>query len=287
MIFSTRLYGRSSVVFDCFPFFNELDLLEIRLHELSAVVDQFIIVEAGETYGGAAKPFHLAAAWDRFKDFHDRMSYIQVPQLQPYCQDRLTGRLREADQRNLLWYPLMDISGSARDLGPDDLVIFSDLDEIPSGDAVLRAIPLVGKLGTVRFKQHSYYYNVHTQVDYGHDFASRARIGTVRSIRAAGSMYRFRMSPAEPIENGGWHFSYFGGPQSIRTKVAAVAPFLEEYKLFGDAQLAKDIEERRDLHHRRCEMPETFIHVQEPLLPRYLAHNRDRFSHFFKRTATV
>lgn len=32
------------MIFDCFTFFNELELLELRLHELAGVVDKFVLV---------------------------------------------------------------------------------------------------------------------------------------------------------------------------------------------------------------------------------------------------
>jgi hypothetical protein len=278
------------MVFDCFPFFNELDILEIRLHELSSLVDRFLIVEAGETYGGEPKPFHLLEAMHagRFDEFADRMTVIAVDRLRPGCMDRISGRLREADQRERLFPEIMKAAKS-----PDDIVLFSDCDEIPSREAARKAINsgIVHELGVHRFKQNSYYYNVHTLVDYGHDFASRARIGTVEQLNHAGGMYAFRMTNKSTnyyvIEEGGWHFSYFGGPDRIKTKVAALSPFLSEYKLFGDDQLEKDIEERRDLHHRKCEMPEIFGDGSGIKLPRYLEDNRDRFAHFFRKTAAV
>ena len=40
------------MVYDCFQFFNELDILKIRLHVLSDVVDRFVISEATETFSG-------------------------------------------------------------------------------------------------------------------------------------------------------------------------------------------------------------------------------------------
>ncbi|MBW2533223.1 MAG: glycosyl transferase GT17 family protein, partial [Deltaproteobacteria bacterium] len=43
------------MIYDCFPFFNELDLLKIRLEELRPVVDRFVLVEATRTFGGAVK----------------------------------------------------------------------------------------------------------------------------------------------------------------------------------------------------------------------------------------
>ena len=40
------------MIYDCFSFFNELDLLEIRLNVLKDVVDKFMLVEATKTHMG-------------------------------------------------------------------------------------------------------------------------------------------------------------------------------------------------------------------------------------------
>jgi beta-1,4-mannosyl-glycoprotein beta-1,4-N-acetylglucosaminyltransferase len=264
------------VIFDCFPFFNELDVLEVRLHELAPVVDKFLILECGETFGGDKKPFHFDRTDKRFAEFAEMTIQVRIGSLHPECKDRVTGRMREAYQRDSLLPCIRHYSKSA-----EDVIMVSDCDEIPSAAAVREALPKL-KDGIHRFKQRSFYYNVNTLVDYGHDFASRARIGTRAQLEAVGSVYKFRMAPALEIENGGWHFGYFGGKDRIKQKVAALAPFLTEYKLFGDDTLEKDIRERRDLHHRRCEMPETFWPASstDPTLPQYLLDNPERFSHF-------
>ncbi len=271
-------------VFDIFPFFDELDVLEIRLHELDSIVDCFIIGEAGETYGGTFREYVLEKNWERFVQFRHKIIYMKLPQLYPACVDRTSGRTREAYQRNQLAIPLMKQKPNL-----SDIVIFSDCDEIPRAAAIVEAFEQ-GKLagGTCRLKQQSYYYNVNRIVDYGHDFASRARVAYYDDVRACNNLYDFRMhrkntqEPSQVIENGGWHFGYFGGVEKIKRKVEALSPFLSEYKLFGDATLVTDIKEGRDLHHRRCELPIQFEHVasNDPTLPAYFLANRERFKHF-------
>ena len=56
-------------IYDCFTFFNELDLLEIRLNELNDVVDYFVIVEGKKTFQNNPKPLFLLENIDRFKKF--------------------------------------------------------------------------------------------------------------------------------------------------------------------------------------------------------------------------
>lgn len=287
-------------VFDVFPFFNELDVLEIRLNELDSVVDKFVILECHETYGGTRKPLYLKDNWARFEKFHHKIVHcitdtIYPPQkhslhkYEPHVNGneiRTIGRLREANQREDIMPFLL-----AQNPDPHDIIIFSDCDEIPSKNAVEQF--LWSETLCARFKQRTFYYNVNTLIDYGRDICSRARITTYDNLtrNLKGSLYTLRMAgnkdqnfPA--IENGGWHFSYFGGDvQKLKEKVAALSPFLLEYKLFGDEGLVGDINARRDLHRRSTtfsELPEVFAPASstDPTLPQYFLDNPVKFEHF-------
>ena len=289
-------------VVDIFPFFNELDVLEIRLNELDAVVDTFVIAESNETYGGDRKPLYLADNWNRFRAFHGKIQRHTIERLLPQQSYRLDkyapgnisekdirtiGREREKNQRDQM-YPFVKSLG----LQPNDIIMFSDCDEIPSSKAVASVIPHVDVFGIHRFKQHTYYYNVNCLVDYGRDICSRARIGTYANLqKLEGSLYNFRMagnkvSTFPAVEEGGWHFSYFGGTiEKLKEKVAALSPFLVEYQLFGDRELVNDIINRRDLHHRSTRFSELSEVFQlrpsdDPSLPVYYLKNRERFQHF-------
>ena len=46
------------MIYDCFIFFNEFDLLEIRLNELDNIVDKFVLVEANFTHSSKEKPYY-------------------------------------------------------------------------------------------------------------------------------------------------------------------------------------------------------------------------------------
>jgi beta-1,4-mannosyl-glycoprotein beta-1,4-N-acetylglucosaminyltransferase len=285
-------------VFDCFPFFNELDVLEIRLHELNPVVDWFMVVESKQTYGGDPKPYRLTEALEqdpaRWEKFRDKIRILQLPWLEPDIPARkpkgldmrAAGRAREEFQRNAL----INLMGVHRPVA-EDVIIFSDCDEIPSCFGVCSVMDVLESKGIHRFKQRSYYYNVNCLIDYGRDICSRARIGTYAQLEAVGGFFNFRMhkrnDPSLPaVSEGGWHFSYFGGDvDRIKEKVSALHPFLAEYKLFGDDALIQDIIDRKDLHHRHTkftELPENFTYCasDDPNLPHYYLRNRDRFKHF-------
>ena len=67
-----------SRVFDVFPFFNEIDLLEIRLNELDSVVDFFVITEASTTFSGLEKPFYFELFREKFEHFSSKILYQKI-----------------------------------------------------------------------------------------------------------------------------------------------------------------------------------------------------------------
>ena len=124
-----------------FSFFNELDLLEIRLHELNDVVDKFVIVEANKTHSGLEKPLWYLRYRSRYQDFWKKIIHIVVDDM-PMSPDEIQAAIspqdrkwldtgyqlgdnwvRERYQRNAIMRGLIDCS-------PDDIIIIEDADEM-------------------------------------------------------------------------------------------------------------------------------------------------------------
>ena len=66
------------MVYDCIPFFNEIDILNLRLHILDPLVDRFIIEEATVTFSGEPKELCFEKNKDLFKEFLHKIEYIVV-----------------------------------------------------------------------------------------------------------------------------------------------------------------------------------------------------------------
>ena len=66
------------MVYDCFQFFNELDILKIRLNVLSPVVDKFVLSEATETFSGLKKPLYYEENKELFSEFADKIIHVVV-----------------------------------------------------------------------------------------------------------------------------------------------------------------------------------------------------------------
>ena len=66
------------MIYDCFTFFNELDLLEIRLNYLNEIVDKFVLVEMAKTHSNKDKPFYFEENKKRYEKFLDKIIHIKV-----------------------------------------------------------------------------------------------------------------------------------------------------------------------------------------------------------------
>src|SRR3954469_17192036 len=117
------------MIYDCFTFYNELDLLEARLHEHGRFVDRFVIVEATTTFQGQPKPLWYAENAGRFAPFAARIEHIVVD-FPPRVRNRLALR------RNQTWgrehYQRDQIALGLRHARRDDLILVSGVDEIIS-----------------------------------------------------------------------------------------------------------------------------------------------------------
>jgi beta-1,4-mannosyl-glycoprotein beta-1,4-N-acetylglucosaminyltransferase len=114
-------------VIDVFPFFNELDILEIRLNILDPYVDCFILSEATKTFSGLDKPLYYQENKDRFEKFNHKIIHNIVedttsPELHPYQRDVF-------QKDNIKKIVLENASY-------EDAIIWSDIDEVPNPDAI-------------------------------------------------------------------------------------------------------------------------------------------------------
>ena len=208
-------------LYDCFTFFNELDLLEMRLNVLADVVDTFVIVEADRTFQGAQKPLHFAQNAGRFAKFADKIVYVPIS-----LAARTVAWDVERAQRNALVLGL-------RGCGPDDSVAISDVDEIPSAAAL--QVARTGAEPTV-CRQRLYYYflNLRLRQRWYGDLLMALRykrrlsgdwLGTAvvrfQDLLALGGpqAVRDRRHRFGVIEDGGWHWSYLGGIDALIEKV--------------------------------------------------------------------
>lgn len=113
-----------SEVYDCFPFWKEVELLKIRLEELYDVVDHFVIVEATQTFTGLPKPLYFAENAHLFEKYKEKIIHIVVDDFPNVPKTEKGYWTREIYQHNAAIRGLQNCQ-------PSDIILLSDLDEIP------------------------------------------------------------------------------------------------------------------------------------------------------------
>lgn len=189
------------MIYDCFTFYNELDLLEFRLAFVGPHVDRFVIVEANQTFTGKPRDYCFAANHARFARWDDKILYVQVDDMPAGGSDWS----REYFQRNAIMRGLTEAA-------PDDIVLVSDVDEIPDISAVLAGLGDDQPYALEQIQCH-FYLNYRLR-DWKKAVATRRR-------NMAVSPNELRMLPEKPrIKGAGWHFSYLMDAGMISEKLS-------------------------------------------------------------------
>lgn len=263
------------MIIDAILFFNELDVLEIRLNELNSVVDKFVIVESLEPHGAfGSREAVLKNNWNIVQPFEAKIKYVMVPNLEPKFEDRSHTWPRENFHRNTLMAPILEVASST-----NDIVMISDCDEIPKASTVARS-NFNG--GIYALTQDFFYYNVNNHLGKWHGTV----VGTLGAIQAEGGPQaaRNRRDSWSAIDDGGWHFSYFGGIDKINHKVKNFAhsydPCCQEFLARDSKEVARDIVERKDLFHRPGENTLPKWDSADTRIPQHFLSNAERYRHF-------
>lgn len=284
-------------IYDCFTFFNELDVLELRLNELDPVVDRFVLCEATVTHRGQPKPLVFQENRERFARFLPKIIHIVV-------DDMPQGKFREADfwvkekfQRKALMRGLT----SARD---DDFVTLCDLDEIPSAKAVAAGVARNDRAVTVFDLMYCRFF-VNLISPKGWHRARMARFGDIRSLqmlRSGGPQWhpepdqrglgrrlrhlrRTMFATRWPrswvrIKDAGWHFTSLNGLAAVHEKFNS---FAHVYSGVSELDLAKRILRLLEGGGRDGEYLTPF----DERFPDFMRANRDRFKHFIADDSTI
>jgi len=252
------------MVIDAFPFYNELDLLEIRLEELKDVVDLFVLVEAGETFSGKPKPLHFEQNKERFANYPVR--HIVIPSYPPEMSKPWD---REHGTRDILAEAMREMK-----LAPSDIIMVSDADEIPRASAVRECIERLRTALPGMFfalaQELSYYY-VNCKSDEGWTGTRVIRWGDLKT-----SLTSLRYTDGTVIPDAGWHFSYVGGIESIQDKIGAAAHTEFDLPQIKDsAYLEVCLREAKDILGRDTHL--TFVEL-DGSFPEHLVANRERFA---------
>jgi len=239
------------MIIDYFPFFNERELLELRINLLKDHVDHFVICEANKTFTGIPKELKLKKLIKELDLPAHMITVVEldVPEdidlpieehdiVSMFPEDRadvvsIMAMARDRAQRN----GLMKVLDQFND---DDWIIISDCDEIINPDHIGFALNVAGGLPHKIIKLPL--INLYGEADLrpffldGSPFVWRTAMSICRkSTVAMSTPHRIRCEYATPYDcvrptlNGkifeefGWHFSWMGGAHRIALKSRSYA----------------------------------------------------------------
>lgn len=186
------------MIIDAFIFYNEVDLLHMRLVELYPVVDKFILVQAHHTFRGVPK--------EKTFDRNDPQWAPYIDKITDICVGLSGGKdawERERYQRNVIGWELQ------ASYALNDIAIISDLDEIPRREVVAGLAELDAP---VAFGMPHYNYGLNCL------FPGTWAAAKALRVRDLTTAEEIRHAQFPTIENAGWHFSYFGDDEFISNK---------------------------------------------------------------------
>ena len=200
-------------IYDCFYFFDELDLLEIRLNILDSYVDQFVLVEAKETFNGKPKPLFYEQNKDRYTKWNHKINHYVVEDF-PNNKVLLEKALASPNTGNKehWWvrefYQKESLINALDNCSDDDLIFISDIDEIWNPDINFK----ISDNEVYRPVQTAYPFYLNNKSSQHYDCWTGTRFGFYNKLKEKGPNHfrTERESPSIKIENGGWHFSWLG-----------------------------------------------------------------------------
>jgi beta-1,4-mannosyl-glycoprotein beta-1,4-N-acetylglucosaminyltransferase len=194
----------SRKIYDVFLFNNELELLKLRLEYLFDFVDKFVVCESEQTFTGNRKPLYYLDNASEFKRYAKKIIHLPIPS----CNLSDPWQIEFHQRSYFVNAKLFDSS--------DDLVILSDVDEIPN-KARLQDY-WASSSDPAILETNMYYYGLNLKMDQYCNRGGRPIIGKVGFFLSVnfGNRFRFRTKKLLPMLGTAeapycWHFSFFFG----------------------------------------------------------------------------
>ncbi len=295
-------------IIDCFMFFDEEMLLDLRLNTLNKFVDKFVIVESSYTHSGKDKK--LIFDINKYSKFKDKIHYIVLKD-PPYGIEEANRNDDEGEvsrkeilnalkRENLQRDTILD---GLKDADKNDWVIISDLDEIPNLEN-LNFSNIKNKI--IFFKQKVFYYKLNLELKTLRWIGSKAcrkkdlkSPQWLRNIKdKIYSKWRLDILFSEKkysdiyfIENGGWHFSFVKKPEDIEKKLKSYLHH-REYDIdpLGVDKIENLINSKSVIYDHRVDQTQykfgggqKLEKIDTRFLPSYISSNKDKYLEWLEK----
>ena len=285
-------------IYDCFMYFDEDLLLDIRLNSLDKFVNKFVITEANYTHNGEKKK--LSFDINKFAKFKDKILYIPVEEEPKNILRLIEGESQKIRGEKLIlngmardYFQRENLKRGLKDAANEDLILISDLDEIPKLDNIN-----FSKINNnvLIFEQKIFYYKLNLIYD---QFTWQGTRGVknknllspqwLRNIK--GKNYpkwridtffsKKKYSNLVFLKDGGWHFTNLRNPEELEKKLKKFAHHYE-YEVSGLnlKDIKEMIEEKRIIYDYKVDSKKykwsgksTLRKIDTDLLPSFVSKN--------------
>lgn len=280
-------------VADAFIFFNELDLLDIRLNILNDRVDYFVLIESTISHAGKDKPLYYNENKHLFEKFNHKIVHCIVDDTPNTFAEARKAFMNPKDDlhKNILMHCLTTSNTAGEEqwlrefyqhesirrglmmagLDDDDLVFNSDVDEMWNPD---NQYP-IDDYNVIKLKQHvmTGFLNLRSSEEWFGTYYTK-----YKNIKNASANHLDTVSKTQHLflDNGGWHFTYQGGLERIKTKLENFG-----HQEYNNDQVKNVVQQRLDAGMDVLGRPFS-CEVRNDLLPTYLINNKDKYKHLFK-----
>ena len=292
-------------IYDCFMYFDEDLLLDLRLNTLNKYVKKFVITEATYTHNGSKKKLNFDI--NKFKKFRDKINYIVVDEQPSNILKLVNGESEEEKKEKLIlngmardYFQREKLQDGLKDANDDDFIIISDLDEIPNLSS-LNFSKIKNKI--IIFQQKMFYYKFNLLYEDFDWFGSKAikkkqflspqwlrniksrnypkwRLDTLFSKKKYSNLYLVR--------DGGWHFTCIRTAEDLEKKLLNFAHHYEfEESGLKIHDLKKLIIEKRVMYDHNVDQrgykwsgKSMLKKIENKLLPNYISLNLEKFKNW-------
>lgn len=280
-------------VFDSFIFFNELELLEMRLNILNDVVDYFVLTESPFTVSGNEKPLYYQENKDRFSKWNNKIIHYVTEEIPNNFDHMLEKTKYHVVYKDLDPYgtPMIQLpirfqralfnrNNSAFGIEKagatdDDLIITSDADEIIN-PYVLENLDWFDSDNHYVSICNAYYYKLNFL--YQDDWMG-SRICTWKNLKQTTiDQLRQDHRNAYKIEDAGWHFSFLGNAENFKLKLASY-----EHTENNTSENVSNAEEKIEKGLDPLNRGMTYKSVPiDDTYPEYIQNNQEKYSEFIR-----
>ena len=261
-------------IYDCFQFFNEETVLDLRFNILDKFVNYFVVAESTTDHQGNEKKLNFDI--NKFKKFKEKIIYVVVDDTLNSIKKSHIGQnsLVERHQRN-------SIINGLKDCKDDDLIIISDVDEIPDLNK-LDIFDRKNRYAVFAQKKFDYKINLLNETEgdwYGSKICLKKNLKSPQWLRDLKfKKYPFwridKIRDLQIIKNGGWHFSYLQKPENLIKKITSFShgernkpEFINQKKIEEKIKMQKNIFDL-GFSYKKIEIDHTF--------PKYIVDNREK-----------